>query len=279
MTNWRKHISLKKIKYFNFVIFLLFVAISCTEKKEVSHIKPIASVDNVNLSKQLFDKLKMFRGNVAKDSEEIVNDWIEEQVYINEAKNRGLLNKNEYKTAEYQSSRQLAKAILFDNIVKNLHIKTHDYEIKNYYLSNQSEFILNENAYIIDQATFDSKETALKFREIAIKKNWQKAEEIVNAKSERNKFITESSLPNGKIIRALRIIPFGEISPVLRVQDKFLIFIKKKLLQPNQYIPLNIVKNDIKERLTIEKKVEELNKVKKEIFRNHKIEVFGEINE
>ena len=75
-------------------------------------------------------------------------------------------------------------------------------------------------------------------------------------------------------------MPENEISPVIKNFDgKFFVFRITKRIDKGEILPFDVVGEKIRKRLEMEKKAAMFKEYKEEIFGNHKIEFYGDINE
>ncbi len=237
-------------------------------------------MDNVRLSERELNEIMSAHAASSGGKKQIVNNWIEEQVYYNEAKEKGLLDKPEAKVLAGENLKQIAKALLIDEFIRTHDFTVTEEESKKYYDEHGGEFLAENNALIIDFADFDDLQQALKFREIAIRKNWQAAVSVLNVRTEQNKFLFENELTPPEAMRSAKYLSENEISPVIKNFDgKFFVFRITEKIDKGEILPFDAVRNKIKKRLEMEKKAAMFKEYKEEIFGNHKIEFYGDINE
>ena len=279
MTSFKKLTNRRKIRAASLIFLSSLFLIAC-EEKQLPPGKTVASVDNVRLSERELNEIMNAHAASSGEKKQIVNNWIEEQVYYNEAKEKGLLDKPDAKVLADENLKQIAKALLIDEFIRTRDFTVTDEEARKYYEEHGGEFLAGNNALILDFAELNDLQQALKFRELAIRKNWQTAVSVLNARTERNKFLFENELTPPEAMRSAKYLPENEISPVIKNFDgKFFVFRITKRIDKGEILPFDAVGEKIRKRLEMEKKAAMFKEYKEEIFGNHKIEFYGDINE
>jgi hypothetical protein len=190
-----KHLNLKS-KIF---ILLFFVLFGCSEKKNEE--KVVAKVNNSVLTEE---ELNLFLGNKKNDNklrEEFIRNWIESEILYLEAKEKGIIDSEEYKTYLKISQKELAAGLLtkkfFDEYSENIQ----ESELFRFYNKNRAEFKLNCDHYLISLIKFNEKVEAEKFRLKVDETNWNT---LVNKRMNSN---------NAKLIYYNELIPDYDIFP------------------------------------------------------------------
>ncbi len=278
MTNWKKLTSRSKIKALSLILLSLFL--SACEKETELPAKTVAAVDDVALSDRQLNFLMKIHGAGKDEKNKIVRNWIEEQIFLREAEANGLLEDEKFKAVAEENRKELAKAFLAEAFFNALEINVSDYEIRDYYEKHKGEFILFEEAFVMDKALFENLESALEFRKKAVASGWDKAVFSRNPEIRGDVFVLKHELSPVQAMRVTEFLSEGEPSPVIKDFDGtyFVFRIKRKLAQ-NDFYPLKTVYDEIKTRVEIEKRAARFAEYKKEIYGKHKIEIYGEINE
>jgi hypothetical protein len=280
MMNWKKHLSRRKIRVYSLIFLSSLLIAGCGKKEKTPPGKTIAAVDEVRLNERELNKIMQAHSLPLQKRDDAIHFWIENEIYFQEAKNKGLLDTVKYNSLVWEEKRALAKALLFDQFNNSLQINVNDKEVKNYYERNKGEFILTDDAYFIDMAEFGSLDSALSFRKTAILKNWKSAIRKFNAQITENKFTLKRDMFSAEASRAAELLKTNEVSPALKKgKNRYIVFRLKNKFSEGDTLPFNIAFASAKQHLLIEKKVILFNNFKKQIFNNHNIEIYGELNE
>jgi hypothetical protein len=256
-----------------------FLFFACEEKK-APPAKTVASVDDVRLSGRELDRIMKLHSLDEKNRSKAVNSWIESEIYYAEAKRRGLLDAEKYKILSEENRRQIAKALLIDEFFETHPVIVSETDAREYYERHKSEFVLHENACLVNTAFFQTLDVALDFRKFAIKKNWTTAVRKFSGRYSENDFLLEKDFPTAEAMRAAKFLSEGEISPVFKTSDgSYFVFSLKRRTEAGEILPFDAVRTKVETRFALEKKAKMFSEYKKQIFKNHTIEIYGDLNE
>lgn len=275
MMIFKKH--LKLINKIYFIFFVLFLAVACTE--EIKQKEYLARVNDSYFTREELASL-VDTAKISKDQlNEIINDWIATEVLYLEANKNGITAEDEYKRLNKKSSRQLAAAMLINSFNSDQSLDITDDDLISYYEQNKNYFRATGNSYLVNKVFFNDKNTAIKFRSLAIENDWDKIVEV---------FISDSLL-KGSLLRELvytrdiyplqlaRIIQdlnTEEISIVITEKPGYYSVIKLVgRFSEGSILPLDVIKSEVKDRMINEEKSRLIEEYIKEIYSENEIEI------
>lgn len=280
MTNCKKHINLTKNSLSFWLVLLLLIAYGCGEKKSPPP-KALASVDGTVLTDTYLEKIKTAYSFSDSDKKKIVNGWIEDEVFLREAEEEGALESGTFNVLVRESKSEIAKALLLKKFFDSVDENVSNDEIESYYKNHNGEFILTEDVYLLDAAQSDDFAALLSFRQNAISAGWQKAANEnpkINVVSGLK--IKPEEVGAGEFRNLLLSINKGRTSPVVKKSGRtFIVFKINKILRKGSTSTLEDVRDDIIERIKLQKKIISYEKYKEKLFSKHKIEIYGDLNE
>ncbi len=259
-----------------FPIFLLFF-LACQEEKQ-SQPEIIAKVGNSVLFETDLQTLARVYGIPLSDRKQIIEDWIDSEVYFQEAKKRGITNSSKFKVILHGSEKMLAKSILAKDYVQSQVFEITDSEIENYYNSHLDEFHYSQDVFVLTKLNFMQFETAIVFRNSAIQKNWEFAKKSYpNNIIWEKKIVAKSDLHLPQLQRTISLMKEEEISPIIDEQDStFSIYKTEKIIPKGAQIPKENIADEIKIRVEIMKRARSLEQLRRDIYSKHQIENYEE---
>ncbi len=226
--------------------------VSCTEKKEEK--KYIAKVGDSYLTEEDVDQIVSASADSSKFREEYIRQWIEDELLYLAAKEKGILNREDYKSLTKQSSKMTANSLLIKSIMDNLKIKEDSSSVKKYFIKNLDEFKLTRPAILYNYAVFKKYSDAEKFKMSLLQNNWNDAlnkiihsSNLIDSGKEIFSYIVEDS-PDyyNKIYKTL---VRNEISEVLETFDgRYMVFQLLEKYDKNQIPNFMVIYDLVKER-------------------------------
>ena len=280
MTNSKKHINQTKISLSFGLVLLLISVYGCGGKKSPPP-KALASVGGKVLTDNYLEQIKSAHSFPDSDRKKIVNGWIEDEVFLREAEDEGMLENGTFKVLTKESKSEIAKALLLKKLFETKDVNISNSEIENYYRSHNGEFVLIEDIYLLDAAQSDDFAGLLKFRESAISNGWEKAaQNNSEIKVISDMEVKPEEVGAGEFRNLLFSIGTGKISPVVKKAGRtYIIFKIKKILRKGSTANIKDVRDKIVQRIKLQKKIIRYEKYKEELFSKHKIEIYGDLNE
>jgi hypothetical protein len=257
-----------------FLISLIFLSCSKEEKNE----KNIAKVNDAVLTEDMLNSMMNDSKNKAKLKDEIINQWIEDEVLFQEAEKEGITNEKEFQKILERSKKNLAISFLIKKYLDKNEIQIKDEELKKYYDENKNEFVLNDELYYLRIARFENYESAIEFRKKLIETNWNIANNYIKTKTDKYQtkedLIYKKDLQPIQVVRIVNTMEINEISSIIDISsNEFIIINLMNKYSENTIPPFEAVKNLVKEKLTILKQKELIHNYLTELLSEHNLEI------
>jgi len=257
-----------------FLISLIFLSCSKEEKNE----KNIAKVNDAVLTEDMLNSMMNDSKNKAKLKDEIINQWIEDEVLFQEAEKEGITNEKEFQKILERSKKNLAISFLIKKYLDKNEIQIKDEELKKYYDENKNEFVLNDELYYLRIARFENYESAIEFRKKLIETNWNIANNYIKTKTDKYQtkedLIYKKDLQPIQVVRIVNTMEINEISSIIDISsNEFIIINLMNKYSENTILPFEAVKNLVKEKLTILKQKELIHNYLTELLSEHNLEI------
>lgn len=257
-----------------FLISLIFLSCSKEEKNE----KNIAKVNDAVLTEDMLNSMMNDSKNKAKLKDEIINQWIEDEVLFQEAEREGITNEKEFQKILERSKKNLAISFLIKKYLDKNEIQIKDEELKKYYDENKNEFVLNDELYYLRIAKFENYESAIEFRKKLIETNWNIANNYIKTKTDKfqtkEDLIYKKDLQPIQVVRIVNTMEINEISSIIDISNnEFIIINLMNKYSENTIPPFEAVKNLVKEKLTILKQKELIHNYLTELLSEHNLEI------
>jgi len=257
-----------------FLISLIFLSCSQEEKNE----KNIAKVNDAVLTEDILNSMMNDSKNKAKLKDEIINQWIEDEVLFQEAEKEGITNEKEFQKILERSKKNLAISFLIKKYLDKNEIQIKDEELKKYYDENKNEFVLNDELYYLRIARFENYESAIEFRKKLIETNWNIANNYIKTKTDKfqtkEDLIYKKDLQPIQVVRIVNTMEINEISSIIDISNnEFIIINLMNKYSENTIPPFEAVKNLVKEKLTILKQKELIHNYLTELLSEHNLEI------
>lgn len=233
-----------------------------------------ARVNDVYLSNE---EIGLIENDAQK--EEFIRNWINNELLFNEALKNGILESSEFNSALEKSKKELAKAFLLKLILSKENFKFETNELEEFYNKNKNDFLLANEAFLINKLSFNTEEKAILFRSTAIESDWNKALNIFKNDSSIKeeaasvmKFETE--LHPAVLLRVIKQLIPGEISIVLQKDSS--LFSVVQLVQnfrSGEIPPFNEIKPIVELRYLTLKREQHLNNLLNELYSQNEIEI------
>jgi len=177
-----KHLNRKLLASLLCCIFFVY---GC--KREPEQVKYVAKVNNTYLTEAelnfILDSSKV--NNLTKN--EIIRNWVTDELLFQEANKEGILKKKEYKNLIKNSEKKIAGSLLLQKILAEDKLNITEEKLENFYFAHKEVFKLFNDATVLNRISFREEDKAILFRDTAIKSDWDKA---------YHAFINDSSLIN-----------------------------------------------------------------------------------
>lgn len=264
----------KHLKKNNLLLIIVAAAyfISCGKKSADGDF--VARVNDVYLSGE---EISLVENDAQK--EEFIRNWINNELLYNEAVKYGILDSDDFKTALEKSQKELAKAFLLKLVLSKENFKIETKELEEYYNKNKNDFLLANDAYLINKLSFNSEDKAILFRSTAIESDWNKALNIFKndstIKEEAASVLKyETELHPAILLRVVKQLIPSEISIVLQKDSS--LFSVVQLIQnfrSGEIPPFNEIKTIVELRFLALKREQHLNNLLNELYSKNDIEI------
>lgn len=275
MMNCEKH--LKKILT-NTVLFLgLIVCTGCS--KESRKDDYLARVNESYLTREELASLVDTSKLNFEQKNQVIKNWVYYEMLFQKAKKEGVTAREDYKRILKISNRHLAASMLLEDFAASESLKYSDEELLEYYLNNKNYFKLNANSYLINKVFFTDENIAIKFRELALEKDWRYAVNIFAEDSSINKSINlqlvdENSIYPLQLSGIIKDLYPQEISIVITEKPGYYSLVQMLNSYSNNSVPpFNVIRTVIQKRFVAEKKNQIIEDYLKELYSQNEIEI------
>lgn len=180
---------MKHLSKISLAIIICCTILSSGCKKEPEQVKYVAKVNDTYLTetqlKSLLDSNKV--QNLTKN--EIIRNWVTDELLYQEASKEGILNENEYKNLIKSSERKIAGSLLLKKVLTEDKLNITDDKLENFYFAHKEDFKLFNDATLLNRISFSEEDKAILFRSTVLKSDWDKAYHV---------FMNDSTLINNK---------------------------------------------------------------------------------
>ena len=270
--------------YLNLSSFLIIPLLAAALNgcgKDKSENEFAAKVDNSKLSQNELNLLTDSSSFRNFSRQEIINEWVQNEVLFKEAEKNGILNDPKFLAALSLSKKKLAAAFLLEKIYNNYNPQVSEAEVLNYFNSHKDDFKMSRKGFLIHYAVFNNQAEAVKFRSAILGKNWEQAlfsfkDSKALVKFENRKLIYYEDVEPAELAEVLNQMHTGEISVLLPTGNDFIeSFLIDKFEEGN--IPsFDAVKQAVKSRVLEAKKTEYLQNYMNKLYSKYTIDIKGE---
>lgn len=248
-------------------------------REEAEDIDYVARVNNSYLTRDELSSLVDTTLTSEARKNEIITKWIYRELLYQQAKKEGILESKDFTRSISQSERELAGAILLNNLFQNEPIDIKPGEIKGYYDNNPGEFRLPFEGFVLNIADFIDEDKAIEFRNMAVESDWTKALKKFNSdqsiiKQKSTQIYLAYELNPASLARLVNLLYPLEISIVISTKPGYYSVVQLIEKLPAGSVPaFEYVKHEVSERVTAIKKQEVINEYILELYSSGKIEI------
>lgn len=215
---------------------------------------------------------------------EYVNQWLTSEILYQEARRRGLDRDERVLQPLQDVRRHLAiNALLEDEIYAEIYPEITDEEVEVYFEEHIDEFTADAPIVEVSYVLFDQRNIATSFRNSVVQgTDWETALEAIldNGDGAENVieigergYYRERDLYPAEIWRAARQLGAGGVSFPVSTTQGFYIVRHHGTIQTGSSYPVDYVSNEIKERLVIEKRQEQYERLVQDLRRRYPIDI------
>lgn len=275
MMNCEKHLNKTITKILFLFGVLAFAACSKEQKKDDF----IARVNDSYLTREDFASLADTAELNPAQREQMIKDWIYQEVLFQAAAKEGITERDGYKSILKKSSYELAAAMLIDDYSAAEKINYSDDDLITYFESNKNYFRAASDLYLLNKVLFNNEDKAIKFRMLALDSDWQKAVGVFTSDSSLIKNISSNLIDENNIypIQLSRIIKDfypDEISIVFTEKPGYYSVVQMLNKYGKESIPpFEIIKSIVEKRFIAEQKKKIIEEYLKELYSQNEIEI------
>lgn len=277
MVSWIKY---RSNKYFLSIIFLALLY-GCGEKKVDEEY-----VAKVNSSVLTESELKAALDSDLygkKQRDEYIRQWVEKELLYQEAIEEEVINDKYYQKIIEQSKKELAVAVLLNNLFTESKDKFTQRELKSYFNKYINDFRTRDDSYVLNIASFKDENRAVLFRYKVMESGWERAAESVKNDS------TVLSLRTGKyyyryqvqpisVNRAVKNLKPGEVSIVLQQEPNMFTVVQLiSFLEKDSFPGFEMVEDLVRERYFINKKSLFYKNLIEELYSKYNVNIKKEV--
>ena len=256
MMNCEKHL-IKTIT--NTILFCgLLVFTGCS--KEIRKDDYLARVNESYLTREEFASLVDTSNLSLEQKDQIIKNWVYNEMLFQKAVEEGITERIDYKRILKNSNRQLAAAMLLEENALMEDLGYSDEELFNYYLMNKNYFKFNTDSYLINRVYFTDENKAIKFRDLALQKDWDEAINIFFKDSSiqnspASQLVDENNIYPLQLSRIIKDLYPQEISLVITEKPGYysLVQMLHSFLK-DSVPPFDVIKTIVQKRFVAEKK-------------------------
>lgn len=273
MMNFQKLLKLRANKFF-FLSLIILLTNCSKEEKQKSY---LAKVNDSYLTREELASLADTSNLNASEKNSLIRDWIYNEVLYQKAIDEGITEDETFDKILQSSYRNLAIALLIQKVYNETEVEFKTSDLLAYYEKNKNYFTRPDDTYLINQARFKDELTAIKFREIAIESNWDKAKQFFENKNSVE-FIESGNLKALyeiyplEVADAVRYLLPDEISIVIRDnQMSYNVVQLVKKIPAYEQIPFEIIQREVEKRYIAEQKSKHFENFLKELYSKSEI--------
>lgn len=269
-----------------FLLILVFILIGCQKSKEPEQY--IARVGDSYLTDEYISEyLKQYNDSSNLQYKLILKKWIENEVLYLEASRKNIKESLKIKKQIEDVKKQLIVNEFLENEIYSKEIIITDEEINEYYRTHNEEFVLSEDAIKLNVITFKDRKPATYFRaEILRSDDWNSTlNKLVDDTSTSSMIVstgssqlyTQMTLYPVELWKIAQNLQKNEVSFPVRIGTYFYVIQLLDRFPQNTIAPIDLVREEIKSRLLIEKRKKVYADLVSSLLEKYKTEI--EINE
>jgi hypothetical protein len=261
-----------------FIFLLLGTAAGCTKNEPER--TPVARMDNQMLAlEEIRAHIDTAREPSQAQIQQYIQRWLTEESLYREAVDRGLDRTNEINQKVDDVRRQLAiNALLEKEVYSQQTLNVPLQEVRQYYDTHPKEFNVMHDLALISFTLFKNRDAATDFRNLVLKGTpWnsaisQQASSVVLRID--SSYRTEATLLPAELWRVASKLTNHELSFPISTDHGYYILVVWKFIKQGQTADLSLVEQEIRSRLTVERRRQVYGQLVQNLRAKHAIQVF-----
>jgi peptidyl-prolyl cis-trans isomerase C len=263
-----------------FFLAALFAVLTAGCSKTESGKTPVARLDNKTLA------LEEIRAHIDTSNEpspaqiqQYIQRWLTEESLYREAVERGLDRSDEMNQKVEDVRHQLTINALLDKEVYSQQLSNFSQEeIRQYYDVHIKEFNLMHDIALVSYVLFKNRDAATEFRNLVLKgTSWSSA--VIQQDSSiimriDSSFQTQATFMPPELWRVAAKVAVRELSFPINTDNGYYILVVWKFVRQGQIAELPMVEQEIRGRLTVERRRKLFDQLVQNLRAKHAIEVF-----
>ena len=213
-----------------------------------------------------------------------INEWVVSELLYQEAQRRGMADSDQLrKQLEATRKRLAVEALLEKEVYGGGADDVHDEEIAEYFKKNVSSFTLREDVARVSYALFSERDEANLFRASILRgASWEDAVAACQRDSvhrrdlravARNQYFTKATLFPDELWKLARTLPKEEVSYAVKTAAGYYILTVHGIKHVGETPEFEFVRNEVRERLLIERRRARYEQLVSDLRSRHKVEV------
>jgi peptidyl-prolyl cis-trans isomerase C len=226
------------------------------------------------------DSLARARGK----SMSFINEWVVNELLYQEAQRRGLADSDQLrKQLEATRKRLAVEALLEKEVYGGGEDDVHDEEIAGSFKKNVASFTLREDVARVSYALFSERDMANQFRGSILRgSSWEDAVAMCQRDSvhsrelravARNQYFTQATLFPDELWKLARSLPKEEVSYAVKTAAGYYVLTVHSVKRVGETPEFEFVRNEVRERLLIERRRARYEQLVSDLRTRHKVEV------
>lgn len=269
--------SNRQIRIAAVICLVLISAIGCSKNEKSD--KYVIKVNDTVLTEEQINLALSEKRNSGKLRAEFIQDWIEKEVLFQEAVKNDILDEKEFNMILVKNKKELAAAMLLNKVIAQENTEPSEDEIRQYFESNKDEFKLNDDLFHLNIVYFNDFDIAVQFRNTAIETSWNNGLKTYQnypsvTSVESSQLISRYQLQPLTFLRSVAALQKGETSIIIETEPaRFAVVQLIEKLGKDVIPSLEVVREDVKARLTMIKIKEILKKYIDKLIADHNLDI------
>jgi stress-induced morphogen len=261
-----------------FAVLLVITAIGCS--KNAPDKTPVARIDNQTLAlEEIRAHLDTTREPSQAQIQQYIQRWLTEETLYREAIERGLDHTDEMNQKVEDVRRQLAiNALLEKEVYSQQTSNFSTQDIRRYYDTHVKEFNAMQDIALVSFALFKNRDVATEFRNLVLKGTpWNSA---LNQETQSivvridSSYQTQATLMPAELWRVASKSTSRELSFPISTDKGYYILVEWKFIKQGQTADVPLVEQEIRGRLTVERRRQIYGQLIQNLRAKHAIQVF-----